>query len=361
MNFSRRDFIKLSTIVGGSTLFGFNFSASAVSNSRKVQNMYELDALIKISGDNRISLILNRIEMGQGVITSLPMIIAEELDACWEDIEVELAPVDKNKYSLQTTTASISVYLAWDYCRKAGAEVKFALMQVAAQRWGVDTEFCYTSDSYVYGPRGQSLSYGELAEDAVRVQNHGELILKKPEQFTLVGQSIQRKDFNDLITGSARYGIDSELPDMLYAAILKAPTAGAKALSWGTGIEKSNVRIIPIPSGLAVISSNYWEAQTIVDSINVEWKYPEQSLINSHDEMVLYQEALKTDGFVVSESKNFDSKHLACNKHYTFNFELPLMAHATLEPPNALVHLMPNKCLIWLPTQAPDKVQNDII
>jgi len=362
----------MTAAVGGGLIFGF--SCAGVNNAvggKPVADKFstnmapvELDALIKISPDNNITIVLNRIEMGQGVNTGLPMLIAEELEADWNLVEVERAQANESKYGIQSTTASISVYFGWEFCRDAGAKVKSMLVSAAAKVWQVPVGQCYAKKSHIYGPKARRASYGELASFTATLPIPEKPLLKDPAQFKLLGQSLSRKELTPILTGKTCYGIDVEVPNMLVASIVKCSVFGGKVKSWLPKVFPGVFAYVEIDSGIAIIAESFWQAKKGMDALTIEWDTGQHKDLSSDTLLNAYKQKLLKPGKVMTDIGASD-KVFANTKVYNTipheaNYQVPFMAHATMEPVNATAEVTSERCTIWAPTQTPDKVQADV-
>jgi isoquinoline 1-oxidoreductase beta subunit len=360
----RRQFIKVTAVAGGGLVFGF--SCLAQSNNvttikdQKTAEPVELDALIKITPDNHITVVLNRIEMGQGVDTGLPMLIAEELDADWDLVSVEKAQVNETKYGIQSTTASISISSGWDFCREAGAKVRSMLINAAAIKWHVSADNCYAENSYVFGPDGRKATFGELATAASTSFIPDKVTLKDPSNFKLVGKSVSRKSIEQIINGQSCYGIDVKVPDMLVATLVKCPVFGGRAYSWQPKTYPGVIAFVEIDSGIAVIAKDYWQASKGAKALKIKWLEGDNKEVSSENLIKAYTEKLKEPGHVITDNGSADVTISASKNVIQSDYNVPFMAHVTMEPVNATAYVTADSCKIWAPTQTPDKVQKDV-
>ncbi|GLX77068.1 aldehyde oxidase [Thalassotalea insulae] len=358
---NKRSFLKLSALASGGLLFGFSLQSNSqqLLSPNTLSKWHELDALIHISADNNVTIILNRVEMGQGILTGLPMLIAEELEADWQSIRVEQAKADEDKYGIQTTTASISIHSGWTFARMAGARVKQLLIAAAAQRWQVKQSECKASQSFIYGPHGLKISFGRLAKIAAQLPAPKNAKLKSPENFTLIGKSVPQLQLSDKVTGQAQYGIDVNVNGAKIATIIKPPVRDAKLIDWRAPANTSKVEIIATVAGLAVIGNNFWHVQQAARQLEVNWSVNGYSKISSHALMDKYRNQL-ANTTTVNKNGNFSQAVAEAEHIVEAQFETPYMAHATMEPLNATAIVSDKHCEIFAPTQAPDKVQQDV-
>jgi len=364
----RRQFMKMTVMAGGGLAFSFSLAAKNRSNGGQPLDSnsasVELDALIKIAPDNKITMVLNRVEMGQGVNTGLPMMIAEELEADWNLVEVEQAQADESKYGIQSTTASISVYFGWEFCREAGAKVRAMLISAAANVWQISAAQCHASESYVYGPKGRRITFGEVASIAANIPIPALPTFKEPSQYKLLGRSIPRKALAPIVSGDTCYGIDVEVPNMLVASIVKCPVFGGKAKSWFPKNFPGIVAYEQIDSGIVAVAESFWQAKKGLEALTIEWEEGDNKDVSSENLLKTYSEKLNQPGSIMtdlgSSDKIFANAKRNNNILHEADYEVPFMAHATMEPVNATADVTSEGCTIWAPTQTPDKVQSDV-
>src|SRR5450631_1969101 len=323
------------------------------------------NAFIRIDDTGTTTLIMPQVEMGQGVYTSIPMILAEELDADFSKIALQHAPSSDKLYGnplfgIQATGNSNSVRAWWKPLRDAGASARAMLVQAAAAQWQVDPESCTTSNGVVtHKESGRQLSYGELAVAASSQTPPKDVALKKPEDFVLIGKPLKRLDTPDKVNGKAVYGIDAMLPDMKFATLAQCPVFGGKVGK----VDDSAARKIPgvrkiivLDDLAAVVGDHMWAAKKGLDALVVTWDEGPNARISSKDIWNDLRAASEKDG-VVARSEGDIAKGLATGERLDATYELPFLAHATMEPLNATVHLTPDSCEIWTGTQIVSRVQ----
>src|SRR5262245_23602975 len=287
-NLDRRAFLKTGAAAGAGLIIGFHIPAAAADDpaqqqEKKTPNPF--NAWVHITPDNRITLILEKSEMGQGIMTAVPMILAEELCVDWKSVTVQQAATDPDIYN-HGTGGSGSIAGCWLPMRRAGAAAREMLVATAAARWGVNTNTCVAKNGGVlHGSRNNFLSYGELANDAAKlpIPNLNTVPLKNSDDFTIVGKGTRRFEGTGKTNGRARFGIDSRVPGMQYAVVARCPIFGAKLKSFDATKAKSlaGVRevfaIEPVgegafsAGGVAVIADNSWAAIQGRKSLQIEW------------------------------------------------------------------------------------------
>jgi isoquinoline 1-oxidoreductase subunit beta len=325
------------------------------------------NAFIRIDQSGKTTLVMPQVEMGQGVYTSLPMILAEELDADFSQLALEHAPPSDKLYGnpvfgIQATGNSNSVRAWWKPLRVAGASTRAMLVQAAARQWQVDPASCTTANSEViHGASGRRLSYGALALAAASEVPPKEVPLKDPRDFVLIGKPLKRLDTPDKVNGKVVYGIDAMLPDMKFATLRKCPVFGGKVVRVDDSAARkiSGVRTIVVLDDLvAVVGDHTWAAMKGLDALVIEWDEGPNAGVSSTDIWRDLRAASERDG-AVAKSVGDIKKGLASGDRLELAYELPFLAHATMEPINATVHLKVDSCEIWIGTQVMTRVQSE--
>ncbi len=316
---------------------------------------------LAVQPDGEVVIWLTRSEMGQGVATALPLIIAEELDADWSRVRVEQAVADaRYDYGLMTTVASSSVSSQWIELRRAGAAARQMLIASAARQWGVRASACGTEPGRVVHPdSGRSAAYGELAQSAARQRPPLRPRLKSPENFRLLGASQPRLDLPDKVTGRAVYGLDARVDGMVFAAIARSPTLGGRP----TSVDDTQARILPgvqdvfaMSAGIAVIAEDSWTALRGRDALRIQWQAGEGTDISDEAIADRLREHLHMDGAGVARD---DGNVLAMLTEASPEdvrsavYEVPFVTHAPLEPMNCIAWVRDGRCEVWAPTQVP--------
>ncbi|MDG2064633.1 MAG: xanthine dehydrogenase family protein molybdopterin-binding subunit [SAR324 cluster bacterium] len=345
----RRSFIKSSTLAATGLIIGFTYDPQkSLAAKTKIKN--ELGIWIRISSDDTITLIVPSSEMGQGVNTSLPMIIAEELDANWESIRTETAPANsdyKNPegFGPQITGGSNSVKGFWNLLQETGAAAREMLVTAAAQRWNVPLEECDTKlGNVIHKNTNKKLSYGKLAVAASKIEVPSSPTKKSKEKYSLVGKSIQRIDVPEKVTGAAKFGIDIRLPEMLFATVRQSPIFGGDILSLDEVAAKAirGVKaVVAVPNGIAVVADNTWRAKKGMDALNPQFTGGETTKLSSqniHNKLIT---ALDEEGKAKIDTE----------KSLDLEYEVPFLAHSTLEPMNCTANVKGSSCEVWVPTQ----------
>jgi isoquinoline 1-oxidoreductase beta subunit len=301
-------------------------------------------------------------EMGQGAITALPMIVAEELECDWSKVKVEYASParnlrEKNVYGEMTTVGSRGVRTSWQMLLQAGASARERLIAVAAQRWNVSPADCEAANSKItHKATGRSVDYGALAADAANIKLDKEPAIRTPDQFKLIGKRIARLDTPLKINGSAKFAIDTRVPDMVYAAVAACPVFGGKLKSVDDAPAKGRrgvLQVVRLDDAVVVVADRFWRAKEALALLKPEWDVGEAGNTDSAQFAKLYRDTL--DGPMVSARNdgNVDDAFGKGGKIVEAVYEAPHLAHATMEPLNATVHLQPDKLEVWLGSQTP--------
>jgi len=360
---TRRDFIKVSFTAGGALLIGAYLDACAPemisvptitptpTTTPTPRLVFEPNLFIRIAQDESVTLIIHRSEMGQGVRTSLAMILAEELEADWANIRVE--QMDAQAQLNQITSGSGSITINYAPLREAGAMARAILINAAAQTWNVPVEECKADQGkIVHAASGKKLSYGELVGIAKDLKLDTTAQLKDPKDFKLIGTSVPRIDGKDIVTGKAIYGLDVRLPGMLFATVARSPVLGGKLIDYDSTQAESAAgvrKVIKISNGVAVVAENTWAAIQGRAALKVNWD--EGSLASLSSESIRQKLVDKINSVVAQESSTPLTTVEAI-------YETPFLAHATMELVNCVADVRSDHCDIWAPTQNPQDVQS---
>jgi isoquinoline 1-oxidoreductase subunit beta len=325
------------------------------------------NAFIRIDHSGKTMLVMPQVEMGQGTYTSISAILAEELDANFAQVSVEHAPPSDKLYAnpvfgIQVTGNSNSVRSFWKPLRTAGASARAMLVQAAAQQWQVDPASCTTAKGEVLdAASGRKLSYGELVDAANAQEPPKDVVLKDPKDFVLIGKPLKRLDTPDKVNGKVVYGIDAMLPDMKFATLKACPVFGGKVAKVDDSAAKKvpGVRkIVVLDDLVAVVGDHMWAAKKGLDALKIDWDAGSHAQLSSNDIWAQLRAASEKDG-VVARSDGDIVKGLAAGERLEAAYELPFLAHATMEPVNATVHLTPDSCEVWTGTQVLARVQSE--
>jgi isoquinoline 1-oxidoreductase beta subunit len=356
---SRRSFLKTSAAVTGGLMLGFNLPGT-LGEAMAAGTVHTPNAWVHIADNNVITLLSARSEMGQGVYTSMPMLIAEELHVDISQIKVAAAPPGEvyvnSLLGGQLTGGSTSVREGWLKLRVAGAQVREMLITAAAARWAVDRDLVRADKGMVYGPKGLKSTYGELAEAAGRMPVPEKPPIKDPKDFKIVGKRTKRVDTPSKVNGTAEFGIDVKLPGMVYASLAQCPVIGGKVKSFDGAKAKASagvIDVVQISDGVAVVASSWWQAKKARDLLSIQWDEGAGAALSDASVIDGTRQALKT-GKVLEITKPQGDVAAALKgaaKVLEAEYVIPMQAHAPLEPMNFTAHVQGNKALLIGPTQ----------
>lgn len=403
MKMSRRRFILTGAVVGGGVLVAY--SATRPSRHRLANSELAgsgesyLTSYLKIEPNNVVTVYVPHSEMGQGIHTSLAMMAADELDADWELVNIEQAPATDlfangdiirgfaGEFGIpgflmglvnasagkiaeignfQVTGGSGSVRFTGQLgMRTAGAAARQMLIECAATRWGVDASECTAALSHVHhGSSGQSLSYGELANEAALVEPPKEPMLKEPSQFNIMGKAMSRVDIPAKVNGTAMYGIDAHSDDMLYAALRITPVFGAKLVSVDASealARRGVKRIVEMEDSVAVVADSYWRAKEALKVVKTEFEATANDNVSSDEIFARFDQALADDnGSKVLELGDSDAAFASADDVIEGNYRVPYLAHAAMEPMNCTVHYKGDSAELWTSTQDPLSIRGRV-
>lgn len=384
-NLSRREFLEQLRTLGGLVLVA---SVPGVLKADEAQK-YGADgmphgwkddplAFIAIGNDGIVTIVVHRSEMGQGVRTGMPLIIADELEADWSKVRVAQAAADEEKYGNQDTDGSRSTRHFFEPMRRCGAAARTMLEQAAAKTWGVPVTEVHSANHEVLHERsGRKLGYGALAKKAAQlpVPPRDKVRLKSPAQFRYIGKGeTALADGWDIATGKAQYGIDANAEGMLFAVIARSPVLGGKVASVNTtdaARMPGVLKVVPLqPSapgatfqplaGVAVIASDTWSAIKARDALKIKWDAGAHGAYDSHSYRGELEKAARAPGKVLRNSGDVDGALATASRRISAEYYLPHIAHATMEPPAALARIDNGRCEVWAPTQAPQVTREDV-
>jgi isoquinoline 1-oxidoreductase beta subunit len=356
----RRDFLKASVMASGGLLIGFRLAGitGLASAKQSAAASFMPNAFVRIGSDERVTVIVNHSEMGQGVYTSLPMLLAEELDADWSKVGFEPAPVDPKynhpAFGMQITGGSSSVWSGLEQFRQAGAAARAMLVAAAAQQWNVDPSSCRTESGAVLNGSNRKLTYGRLAEAAAKLTPPEHVQLKDPKTYKLVGKPIKRLDTPEKLNGKAVFGIDVKLPGMLTAVIARPPIFGATLKTFDDSRARSmpGVRkVVAIPAGVAVIAETFWQAKVARDALRVEWDEGSMHDFDTSKMMQDFRERAKSPGTSVRKDGDAAGALESAAKKIEAVYEVPYLSHLMMEPLNCVVDLRADSCEVWTGSQ----------
>ena len=350
---SRREFFATAAV--GTLLLGFRVGDAAAAPAGAD---FAPNAFIRIGRNNVVTIIVNKAEMGQGISTALPMLIAEELEIDLRRVKVQAAPVGAAyahpQVGIQFTGGSQSVATEWDRFRKAGAAAREMLLAAAAQAWGVDRAGLRAENGRVLGPGGRALTYGQLVDRARTQPVPTDPPLKDPSQFKIIGKPTRRLDSREKVTGSATFGLDASVPGMLVAVVARPPVFGATVKSVdeaGAKAVRGVKQVVAVPSGVAVVADSFWSAKKGRDVLVVEWNEGPGATIDTDALEAEYDRLARTPGAPALRRGDADAALVGAARRVSAQYDMPYLAHAPMEPLNCLVSLGPDRCEIWTGTQ----------
>jgi isoquinoline 1-oxidoreductase beta subunit len=357
-NVSRREFLKQSAAIGGGLTVGFGPLGAFAQKSDGA----EITAWVVIRPDDAIIIRYARAEMGQGSMTSAPMLVAEELECDWKRVKIEYASANANVkrkrvWGDMASVGSRTIRFSQEYLRKAGATAREMLIAAAAKQWSVPASECTAQNSFVvHGPSKRRVSFGKLAEAASRLEPPKDVKLKDPKDWKLIGKSMKRVDIPDTVMGKQVYGIDVKVPGMLYAAIAQCPVFGGKVKSVDSSKVQGRrgiVKVVPLESFVAVVADNWWRAKEALRDVSIEWDLGASGGVSSASIMDFYRAGLdaQTDIAVSRKEGDFDQAFGSAAKKIEAEYFTPYLAHSTMEPQNCTVLVKDGKVDVWAPTQ----------
>jgi len=358
---SRRFFLTTAAAAGGGLALGFHLPTD-IGQAAAAAGPVEVNAWVVIQPDDAVIIRVARSEMGQGITTSLPMLVAEELQCDWSKVRPEFPSPEENlrrkrAWGEMSTGGSRSVRTSQEYLRKAGAAAREMLIAAAAAQWGVAAAECQAENGVITHKRSnRTLRYGEVAETAAKMPPPAEIKLKDPKNWTLIGTPQKRLDTADKVTGKPIYGIDVRVPDMLYAAIVQSPVFGGTPKSYDEskirGI-KGIRRVVQLPNAVAVVAESWWQAKTAVDALPVTWDEGHNGKVSSGSIAEFLRGGLTApEAAIVRKSGDFDAAFATAAKRIEAEYGAPFLSHATMEPQNCTAHVTPDKVEIWVATQS---------
>src|SRR5215831_18244085 len=348
MNLNRRTFLKTTTAVGGGLLIGGYFVEvlDRESEALLAAGSFEPNIWLKVNSDDTVRIMLTQLEMGQGVMTSMPMLVAEELDMDWSKIKYEWTPADAkygnpNFGGQQLTAGSNSVRGMWKILRGAGATARAMLVTAAAQTWNVPENSLTTAK-------------GEVVDKAAALPVPKDVKLKDPKNFTLMGTNVPRLDIPEKVNGSATFGIDVKLPGLLTARVARSAVFGGKVKSVNDAKAKAVPgvkQVVQISNGVAVVADNYWSATKGLQALEIVWDDGPNATLTSDGILKKYAELAQKPGKEARKQGNADAAYGSSPKKFERVFEGPFLAHATMEPMNATADWKADSCDVYVPTQ----------
>jgi isoquinoline 1-oxidoreductase beta subunit len=357
----RRDFIRTGAAIGGGLLVSLyaplpDGTGGAVAAEGKD---FAVNAFVRIGTDESVTVIAAHSEMGQGVYTSLPMLLNEELQADWSKIRVEAAPVDKAYnhpvFGMQMTGGSTTSPAEWERYRKMGATARMMLVEAAAAKWGVEASTCKVEKGVViHTATNKRATYGSLADAAAKLTPPANVPLKNPKDFTLVGKPTRRLDTPSKTNGTAQFGLDVIVPGMLTAVVARPPVFGGKVAKVDAreALKVPGVKAVEqVPSGVAVIAEHFWPAKLGREKLKIDWDLGPNAGLSTEKMLRDFSEMSSKPGAVAKRAGDPDAALKTAAKTITAEYDVPYLAHAMMEPLNCVVDLRADSCEIWTGTQ----------
>ncbi|MBF5005313.1 xanthine dehydrogenase family protein molybdopterin-binding subunit [Diaphorobacter caeni] len=370
---ARRDFLRLSALAGGGLLAGFYLPT--LGNEAEAQTTagaspaFQPNAFVRITPDDVVTVIVGHTEMGQGVATVLPMLVAEEMDADWSRVRWEQAPTDKAYQHpimhQQLTGGSLTTIAQYEPQRKAGAAVREVLIAAAARKWGVDASTLRTEKGRVlHAASKRSATYGELASDAAGIAVPANPQLKDAKDFKIIGQSPRRLDARAKVDGSGLFGIDMQVPGMLTALLARPPYFGGKVARCdkAAALALPNVvGVYDVPEGVAVVAKDYWSASQARQALQPQYDATLGERVDSRDQRAMYASLMNLGGTVARQDGDVDAALKGAARSLTADYWFPYLTHAPMEPLNAVIDWRGGDgAEVWMSTQWPEGDQNAI-
>jgi isoquinoline 1-oxidoreductase beta subunit len=367
---SRRNFLRVSALAGGGMMLALHLDDMSGVLAQGVRPAaLSPNSFIKITPDGVITIVAKNPEVGQGVKTSMVMLIAEELDVEWKDIKIEQALVDAQKYGPQNAGGSTATPTNWDPLRRVGAAGRHMMLTAAAQTWGVpESELTTASGRVHHRASNRSLSYGELATKAATLTppELSAVTLKNPSDYKIIGKSLKRVDAKDIVTGKPIYGIDFTLPNMLHAVFEKCPVFGGKVASANLDeikalpgvrhafVVEGGTELTGLLGGVAIVADSWWQAKTAREKLKVTWNEGATATQNSAGFAAKAEEMRnQPPQFSIRQDGDVDAVLASSAKVVEGYYSYPFIAHAPLEPQNCTAHWQNGKIEIWSNSQTP--------
>jgi isoquinoline 1-oxidoreductase beta subunit len=358
---SRRDFLIVGAAAGGGLLLGWHMDARAATPA-----IFAPNAFIRIGTDGSVTMIMGQVEMGQGMYTAMPMLLAEELEVGLDQVRLEHAPPDDKLYvnplfGFQATGGSTSVKGLYQPMRRAGATARTMLIAAAAQRWNVAPASCRAErGSVIHTASRRRVGYGEVAAAAAELPIPEHVVLKRPEDFKLIGTPAKRLDTPAKVNGTAQYSIDVRLPGMKIATVAASPVLGGKVV----GIDDSKAKaikgvrqIVRLDEAVAVVADHMWAAKQGLAALEIRWDDGPNAALNTDDVVRGLAAAAETPGVVARNEGDAAAAIAGAATKVEAVYEAPFLAHATMEPINCTVHVRPDGCEVWTGSQVLARAQ----
>ena len=357
---SRRTFLKAGAAAGGGLLVSVSIPKAIGDAEAADADAFAPDAFIRIDRSGQVTLIIPQVEMGQGTYTSMPMLIAEELEVELKQVRIEHAPPDDRLFGnsllgFQVTGGSTSVRAFWEPLRMAGATARSMLVSAAAASWQANASSCRAENGEViHIPTGGRLAYGALADKAAKLPTPGKVVLKDPKDFKLIGTSAKRLDAPEKVNGKAEFGIDVKVPGMKIAAVAACPVIGGKLAhvdDWKAKSVRGVQRVIRLEDAVAVIADHMWAAKKGLAALDIAWDEGKNADVSTADIVKQLEDAANRPAVVAKSEGDVAKAMASAVKTVEAIYQLPFLAHATMEPMNCTAHVRNDGCEVWVGTQ----------
>ncbi len=359
---SRRDFLKSAALTSGGLILGFNwFGQEALAAEVMAGENGTFNAYLSIQSNGIVTILSPNPEVGQGIKTAFPLIVAEELDVDWTNVKVVQAPLDTKKFERQVAGGSGSIPHSWQRLRKAGATARQMLVEAAAKQWSVSVNECKTDKGFVIHTSGKKLSYGDLANDASKLTPPIDVKLKDVKDFKLIGTTVKGVDNQGIITGKSLFGIDFKCEGMLYSMIQRPPAFGMKLKSFDASAAKASPGIIDVilfKDKVAIVGKSTWEVKKARDLVKIEWEKA-NSLESTDDHNQIFKELLDGNKNEVRRREgDVETAFKEAAKIVEAEYQCPFLPHNPMEPMNFFAHVREDGVELVGPTQTPQNAQN---
>jgi isoquinoline 1-oxidoreductase subunit beta len=364
---SRRNFMKISATMGGGLLLGFKVFASQeldpFTMEETVNGLVEFNAYLSVNTDGTVTIFSPNPEVGQGIKTAFPIIVAEELDIDWQRVIVKQAPLDTVKFERQVAGGSMSIPHSWKRLREAGAKARFMLMEAAAKRWGVAASECTTENGIVKHSSGKLLTYGELAAEAAKIEAPKEIKLKDRKDFKIIGKFTKGVDNQAIMTGKPLFGLDIQREGMMTAMVIHPPAFGMKLKSYDGAVAKALGGIsdvISFKNNVAIVGKSFWEVKKARDLVKVEYE-KDAALESTSDHNRIFSD-LMVNGKADVKRKDGDTEGVfkTAAKVVEAEYQCPFLSHAPMEPMNFFADVKDGKVELIGPTQLPQATRDQV-